>query len=204
MEKKRQFKVPHVFTLLMLVILFCSILTYIVPAGVYDRVDFTDPNTGSTRTIIDPDSFHFVDRTPVGLMTFLSSLAGGMAKASDIIFFVFIVGGSIGLLQDSGAIEGGLMRLSRKLRGKELIIIPVVMILITTLSVIMGACEEMIPLIPIMVALALQVGFDSITGTAISPPPTGPSTRARSPAPRSPCWLSTTPCPSWATAAATT
>ncbi len=167
MEKNRKFKVPHVFSLLMLVILFCSILTYIVPAGVYDRVDFTDPNTGSTRTIIDPDSFHYVDKTPVGLMTFLSSLAGGMAKASDIIFFVFIVGGSIGLLQDSGAIEGGLLRLAKKLQGKELIVIPVVMILITTLSVIMGACEEMIPLIPIMVALALQVGFDSITGTAM-------------------------------------
>lgn len=166
-EKKRKFKVPHVFALLMIIILICGILSYIVPAGVYDRVQFTDPNTGKTRTIIDPDSFHRVDQTPVGLMTLLSSLAGGMAQVSDIIFFVFIVGSSVSILQASGAIEGGLLRVAKALKGKEVIVIPIIMILITTLGVIMGICEEMIPLIPIMVALALQIGFDSITGTAM-------------------------------------
>ena len=166
-EKKRKFRVPHVFALLMIIILICAILSYIIPAGSYERVQFTDPNTGKTRTIIDADSFHYIDRTPVSVMTLLSSLAGGMAQVSDIIFFVFIVGGSIAVLQASGAIEGGLMGLARRLRGKEIIVIPVIMVLITTLGVIMGICEEMIPLIPIMVALALQVGFDSITGTAM-------------------------------------
>lgn len=166
-EKKRKFKIPHVFSLLMIIILICAILSYIIPAGSYERVQFTDPNTGKSRTIIDADSFHYIDRTPVSLMTLLSSLAGGMAQASDIIFFVFIVGGSIAVLQASGAIEGGLMGLAKRLKGYEIIVIPVIMILITALGVIMGASEEMIPLIPIMVALALQVGFDSITGTAI-------------------------------------
>ncbi|MBQ7492067.1 MAG: YfcC family protein [Clostridia bacterium] len=166
-EKKRKFRVPHVFSLLMIIILICAILSYIVPAGSYERVDFIDPNTGKSRTIIDADSFQYIERTPVSLMTLLSSLAGGMAQVSDIIFFVFIVGGSIAVLQASGAIEGGLMGLAKRLKGYEIIVIPVIMVLITTLGVIMGACEEMIPLIPIMVALALQIGFDSITGTAM-------------------------------------
>lgn len=159
--KEKKFKIPHVFVLLMIIILFAAILSYIIPAGAYDRVEVDG------RELIDADSFHYIDRTPVGLMALLASMSGGMLQAAEIIFFVFIVGGSIGVLQDSGAIEGGLIRLSKALAGKETLIVPIVMLIISAASATMGACEEMMPLIPIMVALAIAVGFDSIVGCAM-------------------------------------
>ena len=165
-EKKQRFKIPHVFVLLMLIILVCGLLSYVVPAGQYDRVHL-NPEDESSRMIIDPESFHTVEQTPVGLMTLLGALAGGMAQAGDIIFFIFIVGGSIAILQKSGALEASLMRLAGSLKGMEVAIIPIMMTFIVIMSVVMGACEEFIPLIPIMVALSLRCGFDSITGTAI-------------------------------------
>lgn len=164
--KKKRFKMPHVFVLLMIIILICGALSYVVPAGQYDRVHL-DPTDEESRMIIDPASFHTVEQTPTNLMTLLSSLAGGMAQAADIIFFIFIVGGSIAILQKSGALEASLMRLARAMNGKEIAIIPIMMSFIVAMSVVMGACEEFIPLIPVMVALSLRCGFDSITGTAI-------------------------------------
>ena len=107
-KKKRGFKMPHVFVLLMMIILVCAILSYIVPAGQYSRVHI-DPADETSRLIIDHDSFEYIDRTPIGIMTLLSSLAGGMAQAADIIFFIFIVGGSIAILQKSGALEGAMI-----------------------------------------------------------------------------------------------
>ena len=165
-ENKSRFKMPHVFVLLMLIIMFCGILSYVVPAGQYQRVHL-NPADETSRMVIDPASFKYTEPAPVSLMTALSSLAGGMSQAADIIFFIFIVGGSIAVLQKSGALEGALRRLAKGMAGREIAAIPVIMLLIVAMTVVMGACEEFIPVIPIMVALALSVGFDSITGTAM-------------------------------------
>ncbi|MBO4236088.1 MAG: YfcC family protein [Firmicutes bacterium] len=162
-EKKRGFKVPHVFTLLMLIILVCAILSYIVPPGVYDRVE--DPTTG--RMVVDPNSFHAVDRSPVSLMTLLGALNGGMEQAAGIIFFIFVVGASLATLTASGAMEAGIMALARALKGKEIIVIPVMTTIVFIMAVVIGTTEEMIPLVPFFVALSMACGFDSIIGQAM-------------------------------------
>ena len=162
-EKKRGFKVPHVFTLLMLIILVCALLSYVVPAGVYDRVE--DPTTG--RMVVDPNSFHAVEKTPVSLMTLFSALNGGMEQAAGIIFFIFVVGASIATLSASGAMEAGIMALARALKGKEILVIPVMTTIIFIMAVVIGTTEEMIPLIPFFIALSLACGFDSLVGQAM-------------------------------------
>ena len=162
-EKKRGFKVPHVFTLLMLIILVCALLSYVVPAGVYDRVE--DPTTG--RMVVDPNSFHAVEKTPVSLMTLFSALNGGMEQAAGIIFFIFVVGASIATLSASGAMEAGIMALARALKGKDILVIPVMTTIIFIMAVVIGTTEEMIPLIPFFIALSLACGFDSLVGQAM-------------------------------------
>jgi len=52
--KKKLIKVPHTYVILFSVIIIMSILTYVIPAGQFDRVQ--DPNTG--RTVVDGNSFH--------------------------------------------------------------------------------------------------------------------------------------------------
>ena len=162
-KKKRGFKVPHVFTLLMLIILVCGILSYIIPAGVYDRVE--DPTTG--RMVVDPESYHQVEQTPVKLLTLFAALNGGMSQASGIIFFVFVVGAAISILAATGAMEAGIMALARALRGKELLVIPVMTTIIFIMALLIGTTEEMIPLIPFFISLALACGFDSLVGQSM-------------------------------------
>lgn len=165
MEKERKIKVPHVYVLLIGIILICSVLTYIIPAGNYDMMTIETPS--GTRDVVNPETFEYIDRTPVSLMEFLSSVPRGMNEAAGIIFFIFIVGGSFGVLQDTGAVEAGLGKLTKKFSGRETLLIPVIMLAFAFGGAVIGMAEETLPFIPIMVSLCIALGFDSITGTAI-------------------------------------
>ncbi|WP_324824239.1 YfcC family protein [Sinanaerobacter sp. ZZT-01] len=162
METKKKLQVPHVYILLIGIILVCSVLTYIIPAGQYQMMTLE-----SGREVVDPSSFQNVENTPVNLMGFLTSIPRGMVESASIIFFIFIVGGSFTVLQDTGAIEAGLGRLTKALSGSEIIIIPAIMIAFSLGGAIIGMAEETLPFIPIMVSLAVAMGFDSMTGTAM-------------------------------------
>lgn len=68
---------------------------------------------------------------------------------------------------ETGAIEAGLVKASKALAGKEVVIIPVLMVIFSVMGAIIGSAEDLLPYIPICVSLCLALGFDSITGTAI-------------------------------------
>ncbi len=169
MEKqKKKFTIPHVYILLLALILFFSILSYIIPASVYDYHDVvTDPSTGAVRSVIDPATYHSVESTPVTLMQFLTAVPRGMQESAQIIFFIFIVGGAMTVLQKTRAIEAGMGRLIKALKDKTIIIIPIVMLLFSLCGSVFGMAEETIPFVPIFVSLMIASGFDSITGVAI-------------------------------------
>ena len=168
MEKKKKFAVPHVYILLLALILLFSILSYVVPAGVYDTMDIVvNPDTGATRKVVNPDTFHKVDQTPVTLMQFLTAVPRGLQESAQIIFFIFIVGGAMTVLQETRAIEAGMGRMIKALKGSSILIIPVIMFLFSLCGSVFGMAEETIPFIPIFVSLCIAMGYDSITGTAI-------------------------------------
>jgi len=159
---KKKFKVPHVYIILLTVVAICAVLTYLVPAGHYERV----AGPGG-RMIVDPDSFQNIAQTPVGLFDFLLAVPKGMVEIAEIIFFIFIVGGSFGVVNATGAIEAGIGKITKKMAGKERAIIPIVMILFSLGGAIFGMAEETLPFVPIMVTLAIALGFDSLTGAGI-------------------------------------
>lgn len=159
-KKKREF--IHVYALLFIIILIGALLTYIIPAGSYDMM------VGENgREVIDPETYHSVPQQPVNLMGLLAAIPKGMGNVSYIIFFVFIVGGSFEVLQATGALEAGLGRLTKNMAGKDKFIVPVLTFTFCVASAFIGAAEELIPFVPIMVSLTLALGYDSITGTAI-------------------------------------
>ena len=83
MEKKKKRQVPHVYALLIGIVVICAILTYIVPAGSYEMMTLKDG-----REVVDPNSFQYTEQTPVDLMGVLSSVFRGMLEAADIIFLI--------------------------------------------------------------------------------------------------------------------
>ncbi len=162
-EKKKFFKVPHTYVILFLVILTMAILTYIIPAGEYVRVE--DPNTG--RTVVDPASFHPIDQNPTGFFDLWQSIPKGMTAAAGIIFFIFLVGGSFEIISGTGAIEAGISRIAVKVQGKDKIIIPIFVVIFSIFGGTIGMAEEAIVFVPIGIALARALGYDAIVGTAM-------------------------------------
>jgi len=117
----RKLVVPHTYVLLFLIVIAVAIGTYAVPAGVFDR--FKDEATG--RTLVDPQSFHYVEPTPVGFLDVFASIPKGMIEAAEIIFFIFVVGGAFTIIQATGAIDAGISKIVLMLKGREKLLIPV-------------------------------------------------------------------------------
>lgn len=160
-NKKTKFAVPHVYVLLLGLILICSLLSYVVPAGQYDMV------TVNGRDVVDAATFHNVDSTPVTLMQFLSAVPRGITESAQIIAFIFIIGGAFAIIQETRAIEAGIGRLLQILKDKTWVLIPLIMLLFALGGAVFGMSEETIPFIPIFVSLFIAMGYDSITGAAI-------------------------------------
>lgn len=160
-KKKREIAVPHVYVILLALILLCSLLSYVIPAGRYETAVIDG------REMIDAATYHTVESTPVTLMQMLSAVPRGMTESAQIIFFIFIVGGAFAILQKTGAIEAGVGKICRLFQGKTLALIPVIILLFSLGGAVFGMSEETIPFIPIFVSLCIAMGYDSLTGTAI-------------------------------------
>lgn len=163
MDISKRFNVPHTYVLIFGVIVLITILTYIVPAGLYEKV--LDPNTG--RNIVDVNSFKYVENTPVSPFGMIQAIPKGMVNAASIVFFVFIIGGSFTMIQSTGAIDTGVMKAIDKLKNREKFVIPLVMFLFSILGFTIGAAEEVIPFVPITILIARGLGYDDIVGVAM-------------------------------------
>ena len=151
----------NVFVLLFGVLLIATFLTHVVPAGEYARVEVNG------RNVVDPQSFQSIEQTPVSVFSLFSAIHTGMVDAGEIIFFVLIIGGAFGVLTATGAVDAFIRSLSKKLGNKEKWLIPIMMLFFAFAGAFTGMAEETLAYIPILVPLAVSLGFDVITGTAI-------------------------------------
>lgn len=161
-KMKKQKKFPHVYVILLSVVVICAIFSYFAPAGQYNRIE-----NEAGRMVVDPTSYHVVESTPVGLFDVLKSIPAGMVETAEIIFFIFIVGGAFAVVNATGAFEAGIGKVTKVMAGREKLIIPIVMFVFSLGGAVFGMAEETLPFIPIMVTLAIALGFDSLTGVAM-------------------------------------
>jgi uncharacterized ion transporter superfamily protein YfcC len=144
-------------------IIVAALLTYVVPAGTYDR--YTDEATG--RTLVDGDSYKRVDQTPVNLFGILTAIPDGLIAASSVIFIVFMYGGAFGIINSTEVIECGISSSINTLRKYSVLIIPVLMILFSLLGGFLGIFESTLAFIPLCIALAKAMGYDALVGFAM-------------------------------------
>lgn len=162
-DKKRKFKLPHILVLLTGIIIICAILTWILPAGEFDR----QANAAGTEVVV-PGTYHTVDASPVGPFETLKSIYNGMLNGGGVIFFVFIAYASIGLIISTGAFNGLVAGLLKVLKGKaRAVIIPIFILVLGCVSSTIGVFEEAFPFIPIFVGIAIAMGYDALVGLGI-------------------------------------
>lgn len=162
-KRGRTFSVPHVYVILFVFSGIGAVLTHFLPAGRYERVPGPDG-----RTVIDPDSFEYVQSTPVGLVDFMTAIPRGLIDASEVVFFTFIIGGAFMVLRESGIIESGVNRLSQAFANRGALIIPVLMTVFAAIATIIGTQELSLVYVPVILPLMIALGFDSIVAVAIA------------------------------------
>lgn len=162
-KKKVKLTAPNPLIIMAVVLVLAGIASYIVPAGVFERVQ--DP--GSGRMLADPNSFHYVEQNPVGIFEFFKSPTLGIQNARSVIAFLLIIGGFFGILDATGAIRAGMGNMVKKMAGREIIMIPVCMIVFGCGSAFIGNFEEFLAFVPLVITVCLAMGFDSITAVAV-------------------------------------
>ena len=158
--KKRQIGINS-FSILFGIIILVTLLSYVLPAGSYERIDVDG------RKVIVPESFQFTRVDPIGFFDIFKSIHTGMVDASSIIFYVLIVGGAFGIIMATGAIDAFISMLAQKLSNKEKLIIPIFMLFFGLAGALMAMAEETLVYIGILIPIALALGFDRIVGMAI-------------------------------------
>lgn len=155
---------PHPLALLTAGILLAAVLTWILPAGSYDRAD--DPATG--RTVVVAGTYEEVEPAPVGPFAALVAIPRGLIDASDVVVLVFLVGGAFVVIDQTGALRRGIDRLARKLQHHGTWVIPISCIVFATAGALQNMQEEIIALIPVLLILTRRFGFDAVTAVAMS------------------------------------
>jgi len=120
-----------------------------------------------SKPVAIPGTYQRVDQNPQGALEFLLAPIRGVYDTIDIILFVFILGGCIGVLNYMGALAAGVAALSRLTRGKEYLLIIILSLLMVAGGTTFGLCEETIALYPVLMPVFLAAGYDAMTCIAV-------------------------------------
>lgn len=167
---KPGFRFPTAFTILFALIVVVAALTWIIPAGQYDKI----PNEALGKDVPVPGSYHQVEANPQGFKAIVMAPIAGLynpdsyeANAVDVAIFVLIIGGFIGVVTKTGAIAAGINGAMTALRGREKWMIPALMAFFAAGGTTYGMAEETLAFYIIVIPVMIAAGYDALTGVAI-------------------------------------
>lgn len=197
-EKKKKRSFPTAFTVLFIILVLSAILTWIVPAGSFERLSYNADEDVFTRIDIDgtetsipatedtlkelnitmplsnfkegkvtkpvaiPNTYKQLESKPQGIIELFKAPVVGIGESIGIITFVLILGGIIEILNQTGAFAAGVAALSRKTKGKEFLLVTIIMALVSLGGTTFGLAEETIAFYPILMPIFLASGFDAL------------------------------------------
>lgn len=155
------------FFILLLLMIIAGLLTQVVPAGNYARVE------QDGRLIIDPQSFSFTSRPNYPVWRWLSAPVEVLASPDGltivvIIVFLLMVGAAFAVLERSGILLAVIGKIVSRFGRRKYLLLALISLFFMLLGAFFGIFEEVVPLIPIMVALSVYMGWDALVGLGMS------------------------------------
>lgn len=194
----RRFEMPGAFTVLFVVSIVAAVLTWVLPAGSYSKLQFnqdtkmlqiTTPtgqvaeyeasqeilddlgvnidvqqfiNGSITKPVSIPGTYQQLDQSPVGLGEIPAAMVNGTIEGVDVIVFILVLGGLIGVVRATGAFESGIMQLTKRTRGREFALVFLVSLLMIVGGTTIGFEEEAVAFYPILTPVFIAMGYDAI------------------------------------------
>jgi uncharacterized ion transporter superfamily protein YfcC len=174
---KRGLRLPSAYTILFILIVIVAFATWIIPAG---RYDYNEDGTPI------PGTYHGVEQNPArivadsltapinglygitganGSISYYNS--GELFGAIDVALFILVIGGFLGVTMRTGAIQSGIAQVVARLRGRERLMIPILMALFALGGTTFGMAEESLAFYVLVITVMVAAGYDSLTGAAI-------------------------------------
>ncbi|MCI8758480.1 MAG: YfcC family protein [Oscillospiraceae bacterium] len=153
----KNFRMPTAYTILLLLLVLVAAATWIIPAGSYDRAGET-PVAGT---------YHAVEQQPQGAGDVILASFQGFYDAVDVALFILMVGGFLGVVMATGAIDAGVSNVVRLLGGREIFLIPVLMILFSLGGTSFGMWEETMAFYPLLIPVFTAAGYDPLVGISV-------------------------------------
>ena len=172
-KAKRPLRVPHVYTIIFALMVIFAALTWVVPSGSFERQD-VDGRQVTVAGTYEPVEKSFIDEETgdevelgQGVFDVLLAPTRGIQEAVDVVAFILIVGGSFQVITKTGAITGGMGRVVRRFKDRDILIIPIAMCLFALGGSTFGMAEETLPFFAIFMPIMMAMGFDSMTAFMI-------------------------------------
>jgi uncharacterized ion transporter superfamily protein YfcC len=192
---------PSPLTILMIVVVFAAISTWLLPAGQYSKLSanvtsnfvLTSPSgpvslpfaqktldslsmdiaiqkfiNGDIRKPVSvPDSYQKLKSSPQGFASVLQAPIKGIIDSIDIVLFILTIGGFMHVFNETGAIARGIENLSHRMKGREPLLMVLLIFIFAFLRASYGMEEEAIVFIPILIPLFLAAGYDLLIPIAV-------------------------------------
>jgi len=161
---------PTAYSILFLLIILVAALTWIVPAGQYERT----MNEEVGREVAVPGTYETVEPNPQGFVDVMLAPTAGFydpdsyaANAIDVALFVLFLGGFLGVMNATGAIDTGIRSAMHHMEGHEIWMIPILMTLFALGGTTYGMAEETLAFYAILIPVIISAGYDAVTGVAV-------------------------------------
>lgn len=162
-QPKKKWKTPHTFVILVAIILIAAAATYFVPAGEFNR--YEDKTTG--KTLVEAGSYHTIASKPINPLKIPVAIYTGIVDSAPILTFMLIIGGAFQIITSTGALTALCKKLSKTFSKKKYFVIPVFLTIFSIFGFTMGMSSEVMIFVPIGITLAMLLGLDKVTGTAM-------------------------------------
>ena len=169
-EESARFWFPSAYSILFALIIIIAGLTWVIPAGQYQRV----ASEAIGRDLPVAGSYAPTEANPQGVFdVILAPIAGFYdpssytANAIDVALFVLMIGGFIGVVTATGAIDAGIKRAMTRLKGREKWMIPILMGLFALGGTTEGMAEETLAFYVLLTPVMISAGYDALTAVAV-------------------------------------
>jgi uncharacterized ion transporter superfamily protein YfcC len=176
--RKGGFALPSAYTILFALIVLVAIATWIIPAGTYELDENGQPIPGTyaqveqnpQRIVVDSllapiNGLYGIESAEDGSISVWNS--GELFGAIDVALFILVIGGFLGVTMKTGAIQGGIGKIVTSLRGRERLLIPILMSVFALGGTTFGMAEESLAFYVLVITVMIAAGYDALVGASI-------------------------------------
>jgi len=174
---KRGFSLPSAYTILFILIVLVAIATWIIPAGKYEYNADGTPIPGTYHSVPASPQRIIIDSVmaPINGLYGITGAdgtisvynSGELFGAIDVALFILVIGGFLGVTMKTGAIQTGIQRVVERLRGRERLMIPILMSVFALGGTTFGMAEESLAFYVLVITVMIAAGYDALVGASL-------------------------------------